>query len=518
MSGASDIVVARLSGGLGNQLFQYAAACGIAHVSGGVPALDLSSLSSRGRTDQVFDRAILRFDGTTLDPEFRVASVPQQGRLGCLGIDGGIRLPVYRENSYEFDPAVKSIEGGAYLYGFWQSWKYFSEIADELRVRLKSALLSGLDTDSVVQAIGACQSVAVHVRRGDYLDPNMLDHFGVCEPAYYAGAMDLMRDRVANPRFFIFSDDPDWARAHFGASDVTVVSSAARDARADLAAMASCRSHILANSSFSWWGAWLGAGDDSIVIAPMPWYTESPRVSDLIPAHWIRLNRRSGVDWSTERGIVGEKKVSAVVLAKGAPQNIQRTLASIRSQTYRNVEIIIAACDARYACSEYANCAPGTTVIDPSRSGLGAGLAAGTAVAQGEWVAFLDDCDIWLPDKLQIQLETAYLTDAAAVSCRTIPMQGPLGLPPIFPPPGPPDCSLQKLLQSGHFISGISHMVVRHDVLRTLGEPADDWTPYRNNDFSRRLMQQTHPVMLWERLVESPIPFLASPERQPSTS
>ena len=516
----TNLVVARLTGGLGNQLFQYAAACGIAHATGGVAALDLSEFSggSNPRSYALgrFGLDIAKLTATSFDPQFATVVIPAQDGLARIGQAGDIRLPVYRENNYEFEPALKSWRGSAYLYGFWQSWKYFDAIAGAIRARLTK-----LPRDNREQPhhIADGETVAVHVRRGDYLTGSPLTSFGTCEQGYYESAMALMRSRIVAAHFHVFSDDPEWCRQHFTGSDVTVISTAGGDAGDDLAAMASCRHHVIANSSLSWWGAWLGAGERSIVVAPMPWYSQSPRARDLIPDLWIRLDRRSGADWSNERSVVGRDLVSAVILARTGAQALQRTFACVEAQTYGNLQIVIALSNSDpatlRAAEELRAHDDRTRIVRGSHPGNA--LATGIAAATGTWVAFLDDNDVWLPSKLEVEIEAAYLTDADVVCSRTIPIAGPEGLPANYPPPGRPDCSLQELLAEGHFIAGISHTIARRTVLTAIadfgGHFDEAWVPGEENAAWPRLMWENRLVMLWERLVESQIPFLGRSRR-----
>jgi hypothetical protein len=471
-----NFIVARLSGGLGNQLFQYAAACGIAESAECGIALDVSGF---GAANERRSFALGRFElgapllsGATFDPQFTTASIPVSG-------DDTLVAPVRRENTYEFEPETKALRGPAYLYGFWQSWRYFDGIRDTLRRRLKIAPPPVNDeTDA---------SVAVHLRRGDYLREAAHQSFGPCAPAYYAAAMEFLRARVRGARFFIFSDDPHWCSSHFAERDITIVSRPRGDAVDDLARMAGCRHHIIANSSMSWWGAWLGEQVDSIVIAPIPWYNQSPQARDLIPDRWIRLNRTTGAPWSEEQRRVGGA-ISVVVLRRGRADQAREAAACARAQTFPPQEILI-----------------------ESGPSVAAALNAGINKARGDWIAFLDAGDAWLPDKLRIELETAYLTGADAVDCRTIPTAGPHGPPALYPPPGPPDCDLAALLRAGHFIAGISHTMARRRVLATMTPFADDWTPETPGAAWAAFLARPSTVMLWQRLVKSPIPWLACP-------
>jgi Glycosyl transferase family 11 len=284
----TDLVVSRLSGGLGNQLFQYAAACGIAHRARRRVTLDVSSF------DEVHDGRVylleryvppgITVNGSTFDPMYQTATV-------TAGPDAAIsRLPVYRENNYQFEPEAMALRGSVYLYGFWQSWKYFDTVADTLRARILVASASGPWSRAAPDG----ETVAVHVRRGDYLVPDVLEAFGLCEPVYYRAAMALLRERLARPRFLVFSEDPHWCAEHLADRDVTIVSGRHADVHADLARMARCHHHIISNSSLGWWGAWLAAREDAIVVAPIPWYSQSPHAQDLPALDQARPANRRG--------------------------------------------------------------------------------------------------------------------------------------------------------------------------------------------------------------------------------
>lgn len=506
----ADLVVSRLSGGLGNQLFQFAAGCGIAHRSQATLALDVSSF------DEVDDGRVYLLDryasqnlvvsGTAFDSTYRTATMVG---MSAANSKTSLRLPVYRENNYQFEPEAMALRGGVYLYGFWQSWRYFAQVADVLRARIAGAC----ETGRRPQAVADGETVAVHVRRGDYLVPDVHEAFGLCDPAYYRRAMAMLRERVARPQFLVFSDDPQWCARTFTDRDVAIVSNRDTDVHADLAGMARCRHHIIANSSLGWWGAWLAGREGSIVVAPIPWYTQSPHAHDLIPPHWIRLDRRTGADWTNEAREAAARKVSIIILARDAPEGLACALQDARSQSHINTEIIVALDDPSAAVLQAAEKAERDGAVKVVMApGRGAWWSAAVAAACGEWVAFLDERDRWRRDKLQIQVETAYLNDVDVVGCRTVPVAGRAGMPPMFPPAGPPDCSLRDMLGRGYAISGWSHTIVRRDLLAAPGlfdahrPQGDDIELWRRLGLARA--RDTRSVVMWDRLVGSPVPFL----------
>lgn len=141
---------------------------------------------------------------------------------------------------------------------------------------------------------GKGDSVMLHVRRGDYVsNAKTLRVHGVCSIDYYRRAIGVARERLGQPRFFVFSDDLAWSRENLPLGDDAVfVEGNAEAPEMDIFLMAVCRAHVIANSSFSWWGAWLATTDAPLVIAPDPWF-DSPDVSavDLIPASWQTLRK-----------------------------------------------------------------------------------------------------------------------------------------------------------------------------------------------------------------------------------
>ncbi len=144
--------------------------------------------------------------------------------------------------------------------------------------------------------IVACPTaVSVHVRRGDYASNPETNRFhGTCSLEYYSDAFAVICDRVDNPTFFVFSDDPAWTRTNIRPPGKTVyVTHNGSAAVEDMRLMSHCVHHIIANSSFSWWAAWLSSSENKIVVSPEQWLaTGSAPVKDLIPKEWIRVPAR----------------------------------------------------------------------------------------------------------------------------------------------------------------------------------------------------------------------------------
>lgn len=186
-----------------------------------------------------------------------------------------------------YDPTVWE-ENNCYFRGYWQSPKYFAAIEHLLReeFRFRLPLTSEADLHTL-QLIEQTHSVSVHIRRGDYLKKRRKEDYEVCTPTYYQRAIKQMQKQAGNVRFFIFSDEIEWAEANipFPADTVFVKGHSGEDAWKDMLLMSRCRHHIIANSSFSWWGAWLNPDPQKIVLAPDCWFRYRQR-PDILPDTW----------------------------------------------------------------------------------------------------------------------------------------------------------------------------------------------------------------------------------------
>ncbi|NLF01733.1 MAG: alpha-1,2-fucosyltransferase [Anaerolineales bacterium] len=281
------MVITRLVGGLGNQLFQYAAGRSLAALHGVDLKLDLSPFEEyRTRS---YSLSAFRIQEAFASPE----EVARVRRIGQPGLSSAVhrlhqRLKrYYRRATYRqrpvarFDPNFFRAPSDVYLWGYWQSEKYFEAI--DATIRSEFTIKSPMDAVSrtIADRILSCESVCLHVRRGDYVsDARINQTHGTCSPAYYRESIDLVAGRVENPHFFVFSDDPAWVFNHITIGHPTDYSPATRfvhnipgESYANLLwLMSLCKHHIIANSSFSWWGAWLAKWPGQVVCAPAQWF------------------------------------------------------------------------------------------------------------------------------------------------------------------------------------------------------------------------------------------------------
>jgi hypothetical protein len=285
------MVVFYSMGGLGNQLFQYATARRLAHTVGEELAVDTSWHRIRlpDTTPRAFELPRLSVRVRELSAIEGLWAVPVTNRyLRRLPLPS--RWNVRRERGREVDAGVLSGVRNAFLYGYWQNPRYFQDIRPVLLEELKPADPPSDVDRRILESARGSHSVFLHVRRGDYVSlASAAQHHGACGLDYYRAAIRLVHERVRSPVFFTFSDDPRWTRENlsFEAEVVHVDHNGPAAAHQDLRLMAACRHAIIANSSFSWWGAWLGTDDPSrVVVAPRRWFASGGPVPELFPASW----------------------------------------------------------------------------------------------------------------------------------------------------------------------------------------------------------------------------------------
>ncbi|MFP5223893.1 MAG: alpha-1,2-fucosyltransferase [Acidobacteriota bacterium] len=271
-------VLVRLLGGLGNQMFQYAAGRALADRHGVELALDLTAFETYGLRRYELDAFAIRARvATPEDLEPYAAPAARTFQEQCFSFNAG--LP-------DLTPPVR-------LEGYWQSERYFQDIKDALRADFTLRRPLDAPNREMLARIGDCASVSLHVRRGDYVSNPVTNEFhGVLGLEYYRAAVACVADREPEPHLFVFSDDPQWAQANLdlGHPATFVAHNDPDHGWLDMRLMSACRHHIIANSSFSWWGAWLGSRPDGIVAAPRRWFNQGPcDTGDLFPEGWTLL-------------------------------------------------------------------------------------------------------------------------------------------------------------------------------------------------------------------------------------
>jgi hypothetical protein len=290
------VIVCSILGGLGNQMFQFAAGRALALDRGENLKLDVSGFERYGLHQgfQLENAFHGKFDLAT---ESEVSSIlGWQRRPLTKRILSHPAAASLRKNGWVVEPhfqywnGVHDAPADCYLQGYWQSERYFQAHAAAVRAdfSFKSALTAG--SQSLARQIRQLNAVSLHVRRGDYVkDRATAAQHGVCSLDYYNAAVQHVLRRVANPVFFVFSDDMPWVKTHLKLAAPTQHVEHNDRAFDDMHLMSLCKHHVIANSSFSWWGAWLNASPDKIVVAPKHWFATTRRTEDLLPAAWVTL-------------------------------------------------------------------------------------------------------------------------------------------------------------------------------------------------------------------------------------
>jgi hypothetical protein len=308
------MLIVRVRGRTGNQLFQYALGRRLAMERGdelrldvnhfvfkpyksSLPALGLNTrpISPLGIGPLAMAQNLCVVAGPHLPGKLRTLQTKAVGGLNRLQEARGRWIRINEPRDVQgFDKDVEKLleqEGDLYLDGFWQSEKYFAAKAKEVRQEIKLPQLSAASA-KIAEAAASSESVSLHVRRGDYVtDKGVAASQGAAGPEYYAKALQEMEKRHSDFRLFVFSDDIEWVRQNMRfKQEATYVSGAAGSDLEELALMAACRHNIIANSTFSWWGAWLNGSKEKVVMAPARWVSDPRyRSIDVIPDAWLKL-------------------------------------------------------------------------------------------------------------------------------------------------------------------------------------------------------------------------------------
>lgn len=284
------MIIVRLTGRLGNQMFQYALA---------------RSLQSHGK-EVYLDSSMLKYDGNHYElgiypggSEISETTTKDKNRLGDCKKEYifkikrkllGYKKTHIVENGYQYHPELFNMDD-IYLEGYWQSEKYFKTIEQEIRADFTFTKITEENNCSLAEQIEKVQSVSLHIRRGDYLQRKYAPmHGNICNKEYYENAIAYMRMHVESPVFYVFTDDVEWAKEQYKNQDDFVIVDGNSNAQSfrDMQLMSMCKHHIIANSSFSWWGAWLDTNPDKIVVAPPKWFNLAD-TPDIWCEDWIRI-------------------------------------------------------------------------------------------------------------------------------------------------------------------------------------------------------------------------------------
>jgi hypothetical protein len=285
------MIVVKLQGGLGNQMFQYAAGRALS-IKYNVPLfLDHSFIE---RNESSYGRFVTRKYALGI---FNISAARFSNEIINHYFDSGIDKEVYfyPERPGSYDPMFRKIEPAVYLDGFWQSHRYFvaAKRLIKLDFSVKECEVIKLNKQLIEQLV-TVNSVGIHVRRSDYIPPpGVIQLYSTCAIEYYKEAINMLLKWIPDAKFFVFSDDIKWAEENLKFSNISIRFIHNTNADwLDLYFLSICKHNIIANSTFSWWAAWLNSNKNKKVIAPNQWFSIEPvafKIDDLYPEEWIKI-------------------------------------------------------------------------------------------------------------------------------------------------------------------------------------------------------------------------------------
>lgn len=288
------MIFTSIYGGLGNQMFQYAIGKSISTASKVDFKIDTYKINNSNYISRDFSLSKFNISAELAE----ISEVKKFHRSKYFDFIFGklyqrnIKLSnkIFEKKTFHFDKEMLSISNG-YLDGYWQCFKYFEDIREILIKEFTLVDEMNFENKLILNQINELNSVSIHIRRGDYIkDKKNNTIYNVFGMEYYHNAIDFITNKIDTPYFFVFSDDLEWASKNLELSNATYVDVNSKGyPENDLILMANCKHNIIANSTFSWWGAWLNHNPNKITIAPKRWMSTIDDLNDLYPQNWIRL-------------------------------------------------------------------------------------------------------------------------------------------------------------------------------------------------------------------------------------
>ncbi|MGI4751461.1 MAG: alpha-1,2-fucosyltransferase [Janthinobacterium lividum] len=292
------MIITNIISGLGNQLFQYAVGKQLALTNNTSLKLNISFFNNQNLRSYKLDH--FNIDATIIEPNelskflhfYTQKTLPYEiFRKFIQLVPRKDRKLFEEQKDWDYDEQLFKVSSDAYISGYWQNYKYFENLKPEIlkELAIKSTYLIGINKD-LNTIKNSENAVSVHVRRGDYITDKAANHLmGVVPLSYYTDSINILNSKTEKPEFYFFSDDLHWVKENFKGHNYHYINSGAD--YTDLHLMQNCKHNIIANSSFSWWGAFLNQNPDKIVIAPKNWVTNSEvnkRIEITFPS-WIKL-------------------------------------------------------------------------------------------------------------------------------------------------------------------------------------------------------------------------------------
>ena len=416
--------IIRLMGGIGNQFFQYLFGASRAATLGEQILFDASDCVdvNAGRP---FKLSRLMVAGQFVRCRARHFDRSEVELEGVTNLEGDafgetIRLPLQREVRYAVSTENPTAVG--YYAGYWQSYRYwdrpFDIVSDMLAAATKKVAASRAE---LYQALSSPDAVAVHIRRGDYTSAFNLEYHGVCTAEYYLRAVAELQKSLHRPHLFVFGDDLPFAKELFAViPDVRYVSAEVNDDVDEFLLLGQAPNLVISNSSFSYIAAMNRDARTKRVIAPYPWFTFQEDKPDY-PQHWVRRNRKSGNSEAEDRALIASARVSVIIPSKDRDQLLPEAIKTALDQTHEPREVIVSLNGATAAVKSVAEVwrqkDGRVKIVEDDRSSLPMARNNGIKAATGEWLAFLDDDDVWARDKIERQVSAAITMGADTVAC-----------------------------------------------------------------------------------------------------
>ena len=294
------MIQVQLSGGLGNQMFQYAFGKHLALLTQSELVLDLAYIQSKLPFKKFSTPMQYELDIFNLNVDYK-----------SLYFSNGITYPLAKleyyfktkrnsnnystliESGMQFNARYLEKDEPLFIQGNFQSELYFKDIEADIREDFKFIHLLEEENQQILNQIKSSNSVSIHIRRGDYLSiKNNASKFRALELDYYKNAMSILENKMENITYFVFSDDINWVKENLKthAKTIFINHNKGKSSYIDMQLMSNCQHNIIANSTFSWWAAWLNANKNKIVVAPKTWFLiDELNQNDIVPISWISL-------------------------------------------------------------------------------------------------------------------------------------------------------------------------------------------------------------------------------------
>lgn len=289
------MIVANLTGGLGNQMFEYAAGRSLAIRN--KTNLKLHFTNALVSTKRIYSLDVFNIAATLATDEEVTSFGYPTSRLGYAFKRVLQELKLYRNPQlytetqwYTYDAGLLKCGDNVYIEGFWQNPRYFNSIEDQLRKDFALRAVPHKKNANLIEMMKKHNSVSIHIRRGDYVKKiRSGNYFPPLSVEYYNRAIALMRKKISSPTFYVFSDDIGWSIQNLNLKNAIFVDQNSKNPVEDMRLMSHCKHHIIANSAFSWWGSWLNPNKNKCIIGPNKW-SSLPYTEGIISKSWITLD------------------------------------------------------------------------------------------------------------------------------------------------------------------------------------------------------------------------------------